>query len=51
MPNEALETKDLPLYIFTVRDVEESAGLDFLSSLERELQDSIETTRAAGLWQ
>lgn len=51
MPNEVLETEDLPLYIFTVRDVEESTGLDFLSSLERELQDSIETTRAAGLWQ
>ncbi|NLT21798.1 MAG: DNA/RNA non-specific endonuclease, partial [Syntrophorhabdus sp.] len=51
MPNEALETEDLPLYIFTIRDVEESTGLDFLSSLGRELQDSIETTRAAGLWQ
>jgi len=51
MPNEALETEDLPLYIFTIRDVEESTGLDFLSSLDKELQDSIETTRAAGLWQ
>ena len=28
-----------------------STGLDFLSNLEKELQDIIETTRAAGLWQ
>lgn len=41
----------MPLYIVTVRDVEEKTGLDFLSSLEKKLQDSIETTRAAGLWQ
>lgn len=51
MPNKALETEDLPLYIVTVRDVEGSTGLDFLSGLERKLQDSIETTRAEGLWQ
>jgi endonuclease G len=51
MPNEALETEDLPLYVVTVRDVEEKTGLDFLSNLEKELQDSIETTRADGLWQ
>jgi len=51
MPNKALKTEDLPLYIVTIRDVEETTGLDFLSGLEKELQDSIETTRAAGLWQ
>ena len=51
MPNEALRTEDLPLYIVTVRDVEVRTGLNFLSSFEKELQDSIETTRAAGLWQ
>lgn len=27
MPNKALETEDLPLYIVTVRDVEEKTGL------------------------
>lgn len=51
MPNEALKTEDLPLYIVTMREVEEKTGLDFLSSLEKELQDSIETVRADGLWQ
>ncbi len=51
MPNEALVTEDMPLYIVSIRDIEEKTGLDFLSSFEKDLQDSIETNRADGLWQ
>lgn len=51
MPNEALKAEDMPLYIVSIRDIEEKTGLDFLSGFEKDLQDSIETTRADGLWQ
>ncbi len=51
MPNEPLETSDMPKYIVTVRDVESRTGLDFLSGLEREIQDDVETKKAAELWQ
>ncbi|OPY85925.1 MAG: Nuclease precursor [Syntrophorhabdus sp. PtaU1.Bin153] len=50
MPNKALKTKDLPAYIVTIRDVESKTGLDFLTSFDKELQDTIETTKAEDLW-
>lgn len=50
MPNKLLDTKDMPKYIVAIRDVEEKTGLDFLSSLDKESQDEIETTKADGLW-
>ena len=51
MPNESLKTEDMPLYIVTIRDIEDKTGLDFFSSFEKELQDNIETKKASGLWQ
>ncbi len=51
MPNEALRTEDMPLYIVSVRGVEDRTGLNFLSAFDRQLQDTIETTKAEGLWQ
>ncbi|MGA2465849.1 MAG: DNA/RNA non-specific endonuclease [Thermodesulfobacteriota bacterium] len=50
MPNRELNTKDMPKYIVTIRDVEGKTGLDFLSSLDKELQDKIETKKEDGLW-
>jgi len=51
MPNRKLDTKDMPKYIVTIRDIEGKTGLDFLSSLDREQQDIIETIKAEGLWE
>lgn len=51
IPNEKLKSSDMPKYIVTIRDVEEKTGLDFLSNLEKSLQDTIETEKAKGLWQ
>jgi len=50
MPNKELNTKDMPNYIVAIRDVEGKTGLDFLSSLDKDQQDAIETTKADGLW-
>jgi endonuclease G len=51
MPNKKLNTKDMPKYIVTIRDVEGKTGLNFLSSLDKEQQDIIETLKAEGLWE
>jgi endonuclease G len=50
MPNEKLDTKDMPKYIVTIRDIEKKTGLDFLSELNKQVQDTIETKKATGLW-
>jgi endonuclease G len=50
MPNEKLDSKDMPKYIVTIRDVENKTGLDFLSNLDKQAQDVIETKKAEGLW-
>jgi endonuclease G len=50
MPNDKLDSKDMPDYIVTIRDVEEKTGLDFLSRLDKHVQDVIETKKAKGLW-
>ncbi|QXE92035.1 DNA/RNA non-specific endonuclease [Geomonas subterranea] len=51
MPNEALDTRDMPKYLVPVREVERQTGLDFFSALPREEQDRIETPAPAALWQ
>ena len=50
MPNEKLNTEDMPNYIVTIRSVEQKTGLDFLSDLDKQVQDVIENKRAKGLW-
>lgn len=50
MPNEKLNSADMPNYIVTIRDVEEKTGLNFLSNLDQHVQDVIETKKAKGLW-
>lgn len=50
MPNEKLDSKDMPKYIVTIRDVENKTSLDFLSNLDKQAQDVIETKKAEGLW-
>ena len=51
MPNEKLDTVDMPTYIVTIRDIEKKTGLDFLSNLDQDVQDVIENKKAQGLWQ
>jgi endonuclease G, mitochondrial len=51
MPNEPLDTSDMPKYNVTIRDVEEKTGLDFLSTLDKQKQDSIVTNQPDELWQ
>jgi endonuclease G len=50
MPNEPIKTSAMPMYIVPVRDIEVKTGLDFLSGLDKQIQDSIETKKPAGLW-
>ena len=50
MPNEPLNTSDMPKYITTIREVEEETGLDFLSNLDKQTQEDIETKRPDELW-
>lgn len=51
MPNMSFNTNDLPNYIVRIRDIEDLTGLDFLSALDKQKQDSIEIKKADGLWQ
>jgi endonuclease G len=51
MPNVPLNTLDMPNYISSVRDVEDKTGLDFLSVLDKPVQDVVETKKAPSLWQ
>jgi len=51
MPNQKLNSADMPSYIVTIRDIEKKTGLDFLSSLDKPVQDLIETKKATMLWQ
>ena len=50
MPNQKLNTADMPTYIVPIRDIEEKTGLNFLSKLRKRVQDSVETEKAVGLW-
>jgi len=51
MPNKTLNAKDIPKYIEKIRDIEEMTGLDFLSKLDKQVQNVIETRKPAVLWQ
>jgi endonuclease G len=51
MPNEKLDTADMPNYIVTIREIENKTGLDFLSNMDKHVQDVIENKKAGGLWQ
>ena len=49
MPNAPLETKDLPKYIVSVREIETETGLNFLSVLSRKEQNRIEKAKATDI--
>lgn len=51
MPNRSLNTKDIPKYIVSVREVEKETGLDFFDALSKETQDSFESNSAPALWE
>lgn len=51
MPNQPLNTEDMPKYLVPVREVERQTGLDFFSTIPREEQELIETGKAPALWQ
>ena len=50
MPNKPIDKKGMAKYIVTIRDVEAKTGLDFLSGLNTQLQDIVETKKQTGLW-
>jgi endonuclease G, mitochondrial len=50
MPNEKLDSEDMPNYIVTIREIEKKTGLNFLSNMEKNVQDNIENKKAQGLW-
>lgn len=50
MPNVPLRTRDMPIFITSIREIEQRTGLDFLSSEPQDTQDAVEITRAGGLW-
>jgi endonuclease G, mitochondrial len=50
MPKKPLKTSEMPRYIVPIRDIEAKTGLDFLSAVDKQMQDRIETKKAAGLW-
>ena len=50
MPNEPLNISDLPDYIVSIHDVEKQTGLDFLNSLNKTVENDVETKIAEGLW-
>jgi endonuclease G len=50
MPNKPLKTSEIPKYIVPIRDIEAITGLDFLSVLDKGMQDNIEMKKPTGLW-
>lgn len=50
MPNDKLNSKNMPNYIVTIRDVENKTGLNFLSNFDKQVQDVIENKKAKELW-
>lgn len=50
MPNKPLDTKDMPKYIVSVRDIENATGLDFFNNYNQESQDYMETVKASTIW-
>jgi endonuclease G len=50
LPNEPIDTKDLPLYIVPVRHIEYMTGLNFLSKLPRKEQNRIEKASPTEMW-
>lgn len=50
MPNAKLKRGAIPHYIVSIRKIEELTGLNFLSALKKDIQDSLETTQPA-MWQ
>ena len=51
MPNEELNTEDMPKYIVSIEKVQKKTHLDFLSALDTQEQHRIESKKAPGLWQ
>lgn len=51
MPNEKLNTGDMPRFLVNVREVEKQTGLDFFSTLPAAEQEKIETVKVQQLWQ
>jgi endonuclease G len=50
LPNQPINTKFLPSYIVSVREIESVTGLNFLSALPRKEQNRIEKVKAADMW-
>ena len=50
IPNQKLDTKDLPTYIATIRDVEKVTGLDFLSNFDSDVQTVVGNKKAQEVW-
>ena len=50
LPNEKLETKDLPKFLHSIDDIEDRARLDFLSILWDGAEEAVESYKQPRLW-
>ncbi len=50
LPNQRLQTRDLPNYIVSVDAVEQQTGLDFLSKVNDPVEDLVESAIPSGIW-
>ena len=51
LPNEKLETKDLPKFLHSIDDIEDRARLDVLSMIWDGAEDAIENHKQPRLWE
>lgn len=50
VPNKKLRTSELPNFIKSVRQVEKETGLNFLSTINKPIQDMVEAQPASHMW-
>ena len=51
LPNQKLNSDDLPTFIVSVNQVEAETGLDFFPEIEDSVEDLVEARVQEGLWQ
>ena len=50
IPNQELPGRNYSEFLTSIKEIEAATGLDFLSALPRQVQDTVETSRALRVW-